>query len=162
MGRPRFVLLFFLLVWSYGVKQNTMPKKLTQFQNEQINVLYQQGAKLIDIATQLEITTTTCIYKLKKAGLYREPVRYDLDESFFDRIDTEEKAYWLGFLGADGGIYKGRISIQLAPRDKAHLSKLLGSLQANHPIREVSSTLRNGKTYLGYRTDIQSVKRPAA
>jgi len=28
--------------------------------------------------------------------------------SFFNQIDSEEKAYWLGFLAADGAISRGR------------------------------------------------------
>jgi hypothetical protein len=29
----------------------------------------------------------------------------ELDREFFSKIDTEEKAYWLGFLYADGCVY---------------------------------------------------------
>lgn len=49
---------------------------------------------------------------------------------FFDNIDNEEKAYWLGFIYADGyiicnkssGIY--RLGIELAAKDHKHLKKL--------------------------------------
>lgn len=33
---------------------------------------------------------------------------WDLNEHFFDVIDTEEKAYWLGFIFADGYVAKDR------------------------------------------------------
>ena len=34
--------------------------------------------------------------------------RYSLDEHYFDVIDTPEKAYWLGFIGADGCVQQLR------------------------------------------------------
>ena len=43
----------------------------------------------------------------------------------FEIIDTEEKAYWLGFLYADGCISKNQNIIQIALKraDKTHLEK---------------------------------------
>lgn len=32
--------------------------------------------------------------------------RHTLDATYFDQIDTPEKAYWLGFVWADGGLSK--------------------------------------------------------
>lgn len=32
--------------------------------------------------------------------------RYVQDNSFFEKIDSERKSYWLGFLYADGCIYE--------------------------------------------------------
>lgn len=32
--------------------------------------------------------------------------KHTLNEKYFDKIDTEHKAYWLGFLWADGSISK--------------------------------------------------------
>ena len=64
------------------------------------------------------------------------------DEHYFDNIDTEEKAYWLGFLFADGNISKPtrmingkekpwyRIEISLKEDDKDHLIKFKNALNA--------------------------------
>lgn len=56
-------------------------------------------------------------------------------------IDTEEKAYWLGFIYADGYIInsiKGKTSdafgITLQEKDKGHLEKFKKSINSNHPI----------------------------
>lgn len=39
---------------------------------------------------------------------------WDLNEHFFDVIDTEEKAYWLGFIFADGYVAKDNICNEFA------------------------------------------------
>lgn len=67
----------------------------------------------------------------------RETTRkYAIDHHFFDAIDTEEKAYWLGFITADGCIVsKGGLSINLAAEDASHLEKLSASLSSDYPVR---------------------------
>ena len=40
-----------------------------------------------------------------------------VNESFFDNLDCANKAWVLGFLYADGCVYKNRVSIQLAEKD---------------------------------------------
>ena len=69
------------------------------------------------------------------------------NEHYFDTIDTEEKAYWLGFLYADGNLSKPtrtvgettkpfyRIEISLKEADAAHLEKLRKALNMEAPIR---------------------------
>lgn len=53
-------------------------------------------------------------------------------DTFFDVIDTQEKAYWLGFLYADGYHTRPhRIGVKLALRDKSHIEKLCVSLQVS-------------------------------
>ena len=51
-------------------------------------------------------------------------------------IDTEEKAYWLGFITADGCIVsKGGLSVNLVATDAGHLEKLSVSLSSSWPNR---------------------------
>ena len=33
-------------------------------------------------------------------------MKHNLNKDYFKNIDNEEKAYWLGFIAADGCIYK--------------------------------------------------------
>lgn len=65
--------------------------------------------------------------------------KYTLNEDFFDKIDTEEKAYWLGFIAADGCVYCAknvckRLIIALNRGDRGHLQKFLDAIESNHPI----------------------------
>lgn len=45
-----------------------------------------------------------------------QPRKHSVDQSFFEKIDTEEKAYWLGFLYADGVVYKRRNTVALVQK----------------------------------------------
>ena len=70
---------------------------------------------------------------------------YRFDETFFDVIDTEAKAYWLGFITADGCVQMGpvgangwqrnELSVNLKQSDAGHLEKLKASLGAENPVR---------------------------
>jgi len=63
--------------------------------------------------------------------------KYDCDFTFFEQIDTEAKAYWLGFIAADGCIQDDRTwVIGLASADKAHLEKIREPLKTTSPVRE--------------------------
>lgn len=54
--------------------------------------------------------------------------------NFFEKIDTEEKAYFLGFLFADGCVYKNQISLEIHNRDRYLLEKFKEILQLNSKI----------------------------
>lgn len=70
--------------------------------------------------------------------------KYYYNKDYFKKIDTSEKAYWLGFLYADGCItrfYKGDIlksmslEITLKDEDYEHLVKFNDALNSNVPIQ---------------------------
>lgn len=63
--------------------------------------------------------------------------RCRINPNVFDKIDTEEKAYWLGFIYADGNIsYEGnRFEINLSIKDITHLIKLKNFLEYEDDIR---------------------------
>lgn len=65
--------------------------------------------------------------------------QYECDENFFDLIDDEHKAYWLGFIYADGYVshdkYSKKMGIALSIKDIKHLEKFKKDLQAENPIK---------------------------
>jgi hypothetical protein len=67
-------------------------------------------------------------------GIDTSPIRYEVDENFFLTIDSEEKAYWLGFLIADGNVYNTMLRIELAIKDINHLHKFAASLNSSHRV----------------------------
>jgi hypothetical protein len=69
-------------------------------------------------------------------------VRYSCNDAYFDAIDCEEKAYWLGFIGADGCLVaKGEqtrlLQVKLAAKDADHLFRLRDALGSDCPIYPV-------------------------
>ena len=68
----------------------------------------------------------------------RQGVRkHFFDENYFENINTEEKAYWLGFIAADGSIVKSseynsyRLYINLSHVDECHLEKFRNAIGAS-------------------------------
>lgn len=106
---------------------------------------------LINLAIEEYITTSVydrSITKLSdKYGINRKTIikylkernieitqsynKVPFNETVFDSIDTEEKAYWLGFMYADGYITSKsfRIGLSLAIKDIEHLRKFNAFLQ---------------------------------
>lgn len=67
------------------------------------------------------------------------PRKYTCNNKFFEDINSEEKAYWFGFIMADGCIItnhsKLRLQIKLSSKDKTHLEKFNESIEGNYPIQ---------------------------
>lgn len=105
---------------------------------EEIADRVNKGEKLTHICEELHIDRHTVSANCKKLGIvYHKPDRCDY--SIFDVIDTPEKAYWLGFIWADGCIYdrtKGKnheygFNITLKDVDIEHLNKFCKFIQAD-------------------------------
>ena len=62
-----------------------------------------------------------------------------MDSRYFQFIDTEEKAYWLGFITADGCVHgESAVSIKLHARDTGHLQKFADAVKTSVPVRDRS------------------------
>lgn len=92
-----------------------------------------------ELSNELEGRTKTAIdLKISKLGLTK--TQYVYDHNFFENIDTEEKAYWLGFIYADGCVSinqinnSGEVCIKLYKGDYNHLKKFNKSLNGNLPV----------------------------
>lgn len=83
--------------------------------------------------------------------------KYTEDTHFFDFVDTEEKAYWLGFLMADGCISKTTLYIRLSTKDKVHIKKFLSTIKSDRNISDYEQQYNNeGKFHKMSRVDVSS------
>lgn len=80
------------------------------------------------------------------------PRTYTCNDSYFDRIDTEEKAYWLGFIAADGGVVGNAVRVKLAARDRGHLYRLRAALGASNPVLDTVTRVQDQTFAQSYLT----------
>lgn len=108
---------------------------------EQICNLYKKGCTILNISKQLNVPKrkvrkilVSNNIELKKPGFCNR--KYIVYEDFFDNIDTEEKAYFLGFLYADGYNNTQNSFIRLTLHEKdVHILEILNKLiQRDRPI----------------------------
>lgn len=77
--------------------------------------------------------------------------KYQINKDYFAKINNQKKAYWLGFLMADGCVVnkngKQALLLGLAIKDKKHIEKMLKDMGANYPIKIGTSKSPNGKIF---------------
>lgn len=99
------------------------------------------------IAKEMHIDYT-CVHRwLRKLGLHLPNYHNELkfDNTAFDIIDSEEKAYWLGFLYADGYVQSDGnvVELSLKGSDREHLEKFRSFLNNRNEIK--MGTAKYGK-----------------
>ena len=80
---------------------------------------------------------TTIQYKLKEWGVpknTRPNSLYTLNENYFEIIDNEHKAYWYGFLLADGHVNESVIMLTLKKEDEYIIEEYKHDLEAGAPL----------------------------
>lgn len=102
------------------------------------------------IAKELKVDYT-CVHRwLRKLGLnlpnYHNELKFD--NTVFDTIDTEEKAYWLGFMYADGYISNNGKTVELSLKgdDRDHLEKFRVFLKNRNKVK-IGKSKCNGKEF---------------
>lgn len=129
----------------YDVNINAPTKKLSKNQEQEIvDKYYTHKAK--DLAKQYNCSKSLIIKIWANAGITeKKPYRvYELNENFFQCIDTPEKAYFLGLLSADGNIStfenkQNTIRISLQQEDRYIIEKFEECISTNKPIRDYES-----------------------
>lgn len=92
-----------------------------------------------EIAKRIGRTKTAVDIKLSKLGLKKSKYHYNCN--FFNIINSEEKAYWLGFIFADGYVHFNtdvrnyELGIELQASDYLHLKKFNKSLNGNVDVK---------------------------
>lgn len=101
--------------------------------------------------------------KLKRKGCFS--AKYEINENFFEKIDTPEKAQILGLIFADGTMskYNKNISIRLNEKDTEYLKDVNKILDSTRPISFIKEhnmiSPLNGKTYKAGATCILDISR---
>lgn len=94
-----------------------------------------------ELANALNRTKPSIQNKMKRLKLKKES-KYIYDKDYFKDINTEEKAYWLGFISADGYVNYSiqnrnyELGIELCVKDKDHLKKFNKSIGGNIQVGE--------------------------
>lgn len=101
---------------------------------------YQSGMSIYQIAKEIGENQQAVSNTLKKYVTLRPKVTYDLDENYFAIIDTEDKAYHLGFIAADGAVVNnGRdvmvLTISIKRDDIEVLENMKRYMKSNHNIQ---------------------------
>lgn len=118
--------------------------KKIEFSQEQIKDIvnkYNQNWSQQKIANFYQVSRPVIKRILKEnssCNLRKRTTKYLYQQDIFKEIDTIEKAYWLGFLAADGCNYQrthnASIIINIHQKDLNHLLKFKEFCQTNAPI----------------------------
>lgn len=134
-------------------------ERITACKGEDSNIseMYQNGLSARAIGDKLGTSDKKVFSVLRKMGVVSRRVgrrtSYLVNHNYFNKIDTQEKAYWLGWMASDGFVVRDRhnhvIGLCLQERDREILNGFRDAIGADNPIRTI--THKNGKTYLDIR-----------
>lgn len=137
----------------YASKHGVSSSKRWESEKEDIVKRYLEKEPIKSIAKHYGHNYKTLSRKLSSWGIKTRTLSegcqiYSFDKSFFKKIDTPEKAYWLGFIYADGNVYlnkknkKSVFQISLAEVDRKHIEKLRDALKSDHPLYKDKNCVR--------------------
>lgn len=124
-------------------------KCLTEKGKERLLELYNAGLNYVSIGKKLGVSEEVMTRWVKELQLVDRRRKYFFNENYFANIDTKEKAYWLGFLSADGYINQERqyVCLELQEKDFQHIEKFRLALQSYN--QQTKPVQNNG--FLHYR-----------
>ena len=141
-----------------------MKKRLTKIQKEELIKLYQSGKYTCrDLGKAFNMSGVAVQGLLKRRGIARTAQtylqrKYKINENYFDEIDSEEKAYFLGFLYADGYNNTDRhtVTLSLQEKDVEILIRLKELLGYEKPLSKIKLNMYNKNRSDQYRLTIHN------
>ena len=122
---------------------------ITQEQKDYIQKRYDEGVGSLTIAKELGITVSRVSGYIKRHMSPRDHkhahIKATCNDNYFDVIDSEDKAYWLGFIMADGYISchkqaSKKLGISLSTQDINHLEKFKSYINFSGNIKTYINT----------------------
>lgn len=124
-----------------------MAKIWTKEEEELLKELTLNGKTRQEVASIFGVTVSSIQNKVRRMKLTKKPNK---NIRFFEEIDTEEKAYWLGFIYADGYIVYNReqgnyeLGIEISDVDIEHLNKFNKCFSNEFKIATRQRTFKSG------------------
>lgn len=132
--------------WRAG--QSSKRRPWTAEEEAELRRLYvEERLSGIEIGKRIQRCDQHVGRKLRELGLVNGPGMrpvYTADHGYFRVIDTEEKAYWLGFISADGCVMRRTLTVALKESDRGHLHKLAAAIRYDGPLHDRVSRCRGG------------------
>lgn len=124
----------------YGYRQQTkMAQKEKPINLDEVELLFKSGWTAKQIGDLFSISDNTILRRLNEIGVDTQRYwrKHTVNEDTFTLIDSEEKAYWFGFLYADGCVMNWTtpvLSLELTEKDESHLEKFRAFIGSSAPI----------------------------
>lgn len=123
--------------------KKSRPKAKADLYDKAIEEYKNSNVSALAIARKYHLNEKNFNLHLKNLGIMRttwEYENYDVDESYFEKINTPDKAYWLGMLFADGSVRRNgdrssQVVLELSNVDMNHLEKFKKALKYTGDIK---------------------------
>lgn len=121
---------------------NTKQRRLSHQEKNELFKMFETGDYTGTKLSEIFNVTPNAVCSLLKRNGYKSKSpselkrKYPIQEDFFDKIDTEEKAYVLGLLYADGynNTDRNSVNLTLKESDKEILNKITAIIQPTKPL----------------------------
>lgn len=132
----------------------------------EITDYYNEYKSLYETSIKFNISTSTLKRRLNDAGvitkldidsLRKKKILYPIDETYFEEINTSDKAYILGLLYSDGHMLTNRKQIRLKLTDIDLLEQVKTKMKYNKPLNDnktLKETHKKAKTLIICNTKI--------
>lgn len=120
---------------------------LTQAELNAIKMEWENGTTIDELSVKFCVSKENLADRIanNKWERVKRRCQYTCDETYFDNIDNEHKAYWLGFLYADGYVSSKRnrpghgnesqtFGFAISVQDSELFEKFKQDLKSNHPV----------------------------
>lgn len=120
-----------------GYNKDNANRKVNRSELSNIVELYKAGKTTSELGKLYGVSSVTISNYLKAEGVQtrKGPRGKNVNHNTFRTIDNEAKAYWLGFLMADGFVHTNNmVGLALAEKDLNHLRKYKKFMGSEHKI----------------------------
>lgn len=144
---------------SNGINKNKRKrsKRNKKVDYDDLSGMYLNGISITEISEKMKICKSTIYNALKIKGVecfheingdkFKTFRKYHINENYFNEIDSEDKAYFLGLLYSDGCNNGSGFYITLQDRDIDILKKFKDQLEFSGDLKTIISKNKRWKNY---------------